>query len=125
MRATSVIAWMGTQKIAPSMVWFDTAEFVRSCWDVIPIGGSGAGFPVKAIEPYRALVLAGSAGGLSWVWQFGLSPLGEHQTRLISRNCAQIPPSLRSIAFMRLIEPAAFIMTRSTSLTSIRWLMLA
>ena len=41
--------------------------------DVIPIG-RGAGFPVKALEPLRTLVLAGERDGFQWMWQLGLYP---------------------------------------------------
>jgi hypothetical protein len=79
--------------------------------DVIPIG-RGAGFPVKALEPLRTLVLAGESDGFQWVWQLGLSPVDERRTRLISRNRARLPSTIRSALFMYALEPAAFIMTR-------------
>ena len=79
--------------------------------DEIPIG-RGGGFPVTAIEPCRALVLGGKGDGFQWVWQFGLYPLDEHRTRLVSRNSVRVPLTLGSWFFMRAIEPAAFLMTR-------------
>jgi hypothetical protein len=79
--------------------------------DEIPIGRAG-GFPVSAIEPYRALVLSGTGDGFAWVWQFGLYPIDKTQTRLVSRNRVRVPPSIGSWLFMRVIEPAAFLMTR-------------
>ncbi len=79
--------------------------------DVIPIG-RGPGFPVTAVEPYRALVLSGTADGVAWVWQFGLYSLDERRTRLVSRNRVRVPSSTGSWLFMRVIEPAAFLMTR-------------
>ena len=79
--------------------------------DQIPIG-RGGGFPVTAIEPYRALVLSGNGDGFAWAWQFGLYPLDETRTRLVSRNRVRVPPSMGSWVFMRVIEPAAFLMTR-------------
>ena len=79
--------------------------------DEIPIG-RGQGFPVAAIEPYRALVLSGAGDGFAWVWQFGLYPLDERQTRLVSRNRVRAPRTVGSWLFMRAIEPAAFLMTR-------------
>jgi len=79
--------------------------------DEIPIGRSG-GFPVTAIEPGRALVLGGRGDGFQWVWQFGLYPLDEQRTRLVSRNSVRVPSTLGSWVFMRVIEPAAFLMTR-------------
>ena len=80
--------------------------------DVIPIG-RGDGFPVTAIEPLRSMVLGGETGdGFRWVWQFGLYPLDERRTRLVSRNRARLPRTLGSALFMCALEPAAFIMTR-------------
>jgi hypothetical protein len=79
--------------------------------DVIPIG-RGGGFPVTAIDPRRALVLSGAGDGFAWVWQFGLYPAGARQTRLVSRNQVRVPRSVGSWLFMRVIEPAAFLMTR-------------
>lgn len=79
--------------------------------DEIPIG-RGQGFPVTAIEPYRALVLSGAGDGFAWAWQFGLYPLDDRRTRLVSRNLVRVPSSVGSWLFMRVIEPAAFLMTR-------------
>ena len=79
--------------------------------DVIPVG-RGGGFPVIAIEPYRALVLGGKGEGFQWVWQFGLYRLAENRTRLVSRNSVRVPRTPGSWLFMRVIEPAAFLMTR-------------
>lgn len=79
--------------------------------DQIPIG-RGGGFPVTAIEPYRTLVLSGAGDGFAWAWEFGLYPLDETGTRLVSRNRVRVPPSIGSWLFMRAIEPAAFLMTR-------------
>ena len=44
--------------------------------DVIPVG-RGGGFPVRAIEPFRALVLGGETDGFQMDWQFGLYPVNE------------------------------------------------
>jgi hypothetical protein len=79
--------------------------------DEIPIG-RGPAFPVTAIEPYRALVLSGTGNGFVWAWQFGLHPLDEGRTRLVSRVLVRVPSSVGSWLFMRVMEPAAFVMTR-------------
>jgi hypothetical protein len=79
--------------------------------DEIPLG-RGPGFPVKAIEPYRTLVLGGAGDGFAWTWQFGLYPLDGTRTRLISRNSVRHPRTVGSWLFMRVLEPAAFVMTR-------------
>jgi hypothetical protein len=67
---------------------------------------------VTAIEPGRALVLSGAGDGFAWVWEFGLYPIDERRTRLVSRNLVRVPRTLGSWLFMRVIEPAAFLMTR-------------
>jgi hypothetical protein len=79
--------------------------------DVIPLG-RGDGFPVTAIERYRALVLSGTSDGFQWVWQFGLYPLDHERTRLVSRGTQRFANTIRWWLFMRVMEPAAFIMTR-------------
>ena len=80
--------------------------------DEIPIG-RGGGFPVKAMEANRSLVLGGESDGqFAWVWQFGLYPIEKDRTRLVSRNSARVQKTVSSWLFMRVLEPAAFIMTR-------------
>jgi hypothetical protein len=54
--------------------------------DRIPLG-RGPSWPVAAVEPNRALVLdMRNMGDFDWVWQFGLYPIDEKQTRLVSRS---------------------------------------
>jgi hypothetical protein len=77
----------------------------------IPLG-RGPGFPVKSIEPFRSLVLCGSGDGFAWTWQFGLYPLDGVHTRLVSRNTVRHPRTVGAWLFMRVLEPAAFLMTR-------------
>ncbi len=79
--------------------------------DMIPLG-RGAGFPVRMIDPRRALVLGGTESRLQWVWEFGLYPIGPGRTRLVSRSRAHVPATWRARAFMALRAPAAFLMTR-------------
>ena len=67
---------------------------------------------MTAIEPYRALVLSGTNDGFQWVWQFGLYPLDEGRTRLVSRGTQRVADTISTWLFMRVMEPAAFIMTR-------------
>jgi hypothetical protein len=57
-------------------------------------------------------VLGGKAGDFEWIWQFGLYPLDEDRTRIVSRNTARIPKTLSWRLFMGALEPAAFLMTR-------------
>ena len=79
--------------------------------DVIPIG-RGPGFPVTHVEPLRNLVLGGETEGFAWVWAFGLYPIDERRTRLVSRNRARVPSTVTSRLFMCVLAPAAFVMTR-------------
>jgi hypothetical protein len=67
---------------------------------------------VAAIEPLRALVLSYNAHGFEWVWQFGLYPLDANRTRLVSRGTERFTNTITTWLFMRVMEPAAFVMTR-------------
>jgi hypothetical protein len=67
---------------------------------------------VSVVEPLRALVLSLQAHGMEWVWQFGLYPLDDERTRLVDRGMERVPPTLVWWLGMRIMEPAAFIMTR-------------
>jgi hypothetical protein len=67
---------------------------------------------VTGIEPYRTIVLGGTGDGFAWTWQFGFYPLDGTRTRLISRNTVRHPRTAGSWLFMRVLEPAAFLMTR-------------
>ena len=60
----------------------------------------------------RALVLSYNAHGFEWVWQFGLYPLDGNRTRLVTRGTERFRSTVTSWLFMRVMEPAAFIMTR-------------
>jgi hypothetical protein len=66
---------------------------------------------VTALEAPRALVLSYKAHGIEWVWQFGLYPLDNNRTRLVSRGTERIP-TLAGRLGMLIMQPAAFIMTR-------------
>src|SRR4051812_28940461 len=46
------------------------------------------------------------------VWQFGLYPVDDQRTRFVSRGMERFQPTLRWWLAMRIMEPAAFIMTR-------------
>ena len=67
---------------------------------------------VAALDPYRALVLSYQAHGFEWVWQFGLYPLDENRTRLVTRGTERYSNTFGAWLFMRVMEPAAFVMTR-------------
>jgi hypothetical protein len=47
-----------------------------------------------------------------WVWQFGLYPIDDRRTRFVSRGTEFVPNNPLWWLFMRISEPAAFIMTR-------------
>jgi hypothetical protein len=67
---------------------------------------------VAVLEPHRALALSMDADGMQWVWQFGLYPLDDQRTRLVDRGTERFPNTPLYWLFMRIMEPAAFIMTR-------------
>ena len=79
--------------------------------DVIPIG-RGSGFPVIEVDRDRLLVMAGSQDDVAWGWELTLEAIGDGRTRLTSRNLARTPATWKSRAFLALLRPAAFIMTR-------------
>ena len=79
--------------------------------DLIPLG-QGPSWPVAAIEPNRTLVLdMRNMGGFDWVWQFGLYPVDEQRTQLVSRSCVRTRSAWARLATY-VIEPAGFLMTR-------------
>jgi len=80
--------------------------------DTIPLP-RGMGYPVAAIEPGRALVLdMRNMFGFDWVWQFGLNPIDETQTRLVSRSHVSPRSMWAWLLTVFMIEPSAFFMTR-------------
>ena len=94
-----------------------SAERILPEWQLLAVGdeipiGRGGGFPVKAIEPFRSLVLGGHAPDVDWSWEFALVPVGTERTRLISRNRVRIAGRIRRTLTLFIIEPAAFLMTR-------------
>ena len=79
--------------------------------DRIPMG-QGPSWPVAAIEPNRALVLdMRNLGPFDWVWQFGLYPVDENRTQLVTRSCVRTNTVWARLGTY-VIEPAGFIMTR-------------
>ena len=79
--------------------------------DRIPLG-RGPSWPVAVLERDRALVLdMRNMGGLDWVWQFGLYPLDEARTRLVSRSRVRAQ-AVWGRLLTHAIEPAGFLMTR-------------
>jgi hypothetical protein len=80
--------------------------------DKIPWDSRGTELTVGVVEPLRALALRWETRGFVWVWQFGLYPVDDRRTRLVSRGTEHVPSSPLWWLFMRISEPAAFIMTR-------------
>jgi hypothetical protein len=80
--------------------------------DRIPWGRAGTEMTVGVVDPPGALALTYEAGSFMWVWQFGLYPLDERRTRLVSRGTERVPRGPAWWLGMRIMEPAAFIMTR-------------
>jgi hypothetical protein len=79
--------------------------------DKIPLG-RGPSWPVAVVEPNRALVLdMRNIDGLDWVWQFGLYPVDETRTRLVSRSRVRAHAAWARL-LTHAIEPAGFLMTR-------------
>lgn len=79
--------------------------------DHIPLG-RGPSWPVAILDPNRALVLdMRNMGGLDWVWQFGLYPVDETRTRLVSRSRVRAQAAWARL-LTHAIEPAGFLMTR-------------
>ena len=79
--------------------------------DHIPLG-RGPSWPVAVLEPNRALVLdMRNLGGFDWVWQFGLYPIDDQRTQLVSRSRVRTQTAWARLATYA-IEPAGFLMTR-------------
>jgi hypothetical protein len=77
----------------------------------IPLG-RGPSWPVAVAEPNRALVLdMRNMTGIDWVWQFGLYPVDETRTQLVSRSRVRAR-TLWTRLITYAIEPAGFLMTR-------------
>ena len=87
-------------------------EFQRlAVGDKVPLG-RGPSWPVAVLEPGRALVLdMRNLSGMDWVWQFGLYPLDDTRTRVVSRSRARARNVFMWLMTLA-IEPAGFLMTR-------------
>lgn len=86
-------------------------EFQRlDVGDTIPIG-RGPGLPVSVIEPEHALVL-GPVPEAQVTWSFGLYPVDEHATRLVTRVRYRMDRTPANLLRLAALDPAAFVMTR-------------
>jgi hypothetical protein len=79
--------------------------------DRLPLGQKGEYMEVAEIDPERALVFRHRDG--NWSWTFALAPVGDAQTRFVSRNRF----SMRDVTIgervaMVIVDPGAFIMER-------------
>ena len=75
------------------------------------MGSEGDGMTVKILEKNRFLVLEHTDG--NWTWAFGLYPLDEQKTKLVTRNrisADEMSPVFR--LYLKLIDPGAFVMER-------------
>jgi len=84
----------------------------RAVGDAERLGSSGPVMRTAVLEPESALVLAADEG--TWVWAFGLYPVDDHRTRLVSRNRISSPhPSVPGRVVRTLVmEPGSLIMER-------------
>jgi hypothetical protein len=79
--------------------------------DVIPMSPNGKeGLLVKALEPNRWMLWGSKAGDSTWYW--GLEPVDEHQTRLITRVRMRYNWTSPTLLFGLLVEFADIVMMR-------------
>jgi len=79
----------------------------------LAVGDRGPSWPVAVLDPRRALVLdMRNLSGFDWVWQFGLYPIDERRTRLVSRSQVHPLGVASWLVSVLAIEPSGFIMTR-------------
>lgn len=67
---------------------------------------------VSVLEPPRALALSAQAGGMDWVWQWGLYPIDDERTRLVARSTERVPRNPLWWLALQITDPAAFVMGR-------------
>lgn len=80
--------------------------------DTIPLA-PGLEIPVKVLKPNETLLLAGHdpvVGDASWV--FGLYPIDEQHTRLVTRTRNRWPMTPGGILSLLFTEPGSFLMVR-------------
>lgn len=79
--------------------------------DRLPLGTKGEYMEVKELDPERALVFMHRDG--NWSWTFTLEPVGDTQTRFVSRNRITMKDApLAAKAGLLVIDPGAFVMER-------------
>lgn len=79
--------------------------------DRLPLGTKGEYMEVMELDPERTLVFLHRDG--NWSWTFTLQPLGDTQTRFVSRNRITMEDApFGAKAAMVVIDPGAFVMER-------------
>jgi hypothetical protein len=79
--------------------------------DVIPMG-SGPSWPVKAIEPFRSLVLDIRDRGVHITWSLGLYELDEAHTRLVLRIRVRLALIAQVFSLFPVSDLGQFLMVR-------------
>lgn len=82
--------------------------------DLVPMGPGGFGVWVKAFEPNRFMLWGDTDGELTWVW--GLYPIDETQTRLITRVRLRYNWTSPAIIFYLALDVGDIIMMRKCML---------
>jgi hypothetical protein len=84
----------------------------RRIGDAEQLGKSGPILRIELLEPKSAMVFASEDG--DWIWAFGLYPIDQSQTRLVSRNrIRSSEASLVRRAFQTsVMEPGSLVMER-------------
>jgi hypothetical protein len=77
--------------------------------DVLPMAPNAPGLRVEIADPQRIFALRSQDG--RWVWSFVMTESGG-STRLISRNRAPAPASLKERIAMLVMEPGSLVMER-------------
>lgn len=91
-------------RVVPELQHLSEGEF-------LPLGNEGNGFIVEHLELDRSLVLAFTEG--NWTWDFGIYPIDDHRSKLVSRNRISMKDAgIGFRLYMKLIDPGAFVMER-------------
>jgi hypothetical protein len=67
---------------------------------------------VRSIDPIRTLVLGRETGTRRWAWQFEVSALDEHRTRVILRDRARVAATISGWLFLVVSRAFSFVLTR-------------
>jgi hypothetical protein len=79
--------------------------------DTIPLEPNGTGLNVLKLVKNESMTLVLPEEG--WTWDFGVYPIDEETTRLVSRNRFDLDETSLAFRFyLKLVEPGAFLMER-------------